>query len=105
MLRVPRLLQARRYHACQEARTQSLMSLAKFTSTFPNSLNHLAWMDPHRYSKTSEKLFAFLWRRRFALLGITPMIESKRGIIFGSRNFDVQKGTSIFSLEKWVQRL
>jgi hypothetical protein len=52
-----------------------------------------------------EKLFVCLWRRRFVLLRITPMIESERGIVFRSRNLDLQDSTRVLSLEKWIQCL
>jgi len=128
-LRVSRLPQARRYHACPRHGHSHhvfceiyICLIRTYQTTWrargvhrngrPRRYRPQArWgghntkgfeRPPRFYTRTSQRLFASLWRRRLVLLGVTPMIESERGIVFRSRNLDLQNGTRIFSLEKWV---
>jgi hypothetical protein len=115
------------------SRHPATVSSARLTSTFPNlikllgvhgtsiimsirvdtDLKHIGGRHNAQgfgrlrgfYARASKKLFAFLWRRRFVLLGVTSMIKSEHRVVFRSRNFDLQNGTRILSLEKWVQCL
>lgn len=131
-MRAPRLFQAKRYHDCQRCEPSDhvcseiyiyLSELIKlpgghvtriamniYAGTNLKYANEVTILKPAESRQgmsplASEKLFAYFWRRRFVLLRVVPMIESERGIIFRSRNFDLQDSTRVLSLEKWVQCL